>query len=319
MITPTLQLHPQHHKHLCQLELADSYEGGEPFQPDILVGSDQYWNLITGETIRERGGLVAVHTHLGWVLSGPVTLPAGTATSVNCVVHVLKVDADSGDTSGLDNQLRTFWELESLGIAENESSVQDSFKDSISLCNGRYQVTLPWKEVHPTLSSNRPQCVKRLQGLLHRLKQHPSVLSEYDALIKDQLQRGVIEKVPDETTTQSTKVYYMPHHAVTRQDKKTTKLRIVYDASAKADGTSLNDCLYAGPKYDQNIFSIILRFRLHRTALVADIEKAFLQISVVERDRDALRFLWVNDVNKPEPDIVPLRFTRMPFGVTSSH
>ena len=42
LTTPTLQLYPQHHKHLCQLDLADSYEGGDHFQPDILVGSDQY-------------------------------------------------------------------------------------------------------------------------------------------------------------------------------------------------------------------------------------------------------------------------------------
>ena len=174
-----------------------------------------------------------------------------------------------------------------------------------------------------TLSSNRPQCARRLQGLLHRLKQIPTLLSEYDSLIKDQFQKGVIEKASDETTNQSSKVYYMPHHAVKytqcmREDKKTTKLRVVYDASAKADGTSLNDCLYAGPKYDQNIFGIILRFRLHRAALVADIEKAFLQVSVVEKDRDALRFLWFDDVNKSEPDIVSFRFTRIPFGVTSS-
>ena len=218
----------------------------------------------------------------------------------------------------LDSQLRAFWELESLGIAENESTVQDSFKDTFSFSNGRYQVALPWKETHATLSSNRPQCARRLQGLLHRLKQIPALLSEYDSLIKDQFQKGVIEKVSDETTNQSSKVYYMPHHTVMREDKKTTKLRVVYDASAKADGTSLNDCLYAGPKYDQNIFGIILRFRLHRTALVADIEKAFLQVSVIEKDRDALRFLWLDDVNKSEPDIVSFRFTRIPFGVTSS-
>ena len=116
LTAPTLQLHPQHHKHLCQLDLADTYEGGEPFQPDILVGSDQYWNLITGETIHESGGLAAVHTHLGWALSGPVTLPTESATSVNCVVHVLKVDADNGDTFELNNQLRAFWEWESLGV-----------------------------------------------------------------------------------------------------------------------------------------------------------------------------------------------------------
>ena len=61
-----------------------------------------------------------------------------------------------------------------------------------------------------------------------------------------------------------------------RDDKQTTKLRIVYDASAKEGGPSLNDCLYAGPPFGQFIFNILVRFRLHQVALVADIEKGIL-------------------------------------------
>ena len=63
---------------------------------------------------------------------------------------------------------------------------------------------------------------------------------------------------------------------------------------------------------------ILLRLRKHKVALVADIEKAFLQISVADRDRDALRFLWIDDPMKADPEIVTLRFARVPFGVTSS-
>lgn len=37
---------------------------------------------------------------------------------------------------------------------------------------------------------------------------------------------------------------------------------------------------------------IILRFLTHRKALTGDIEKAFLNVSVAEEDRDVLRFLW---------------------------
>ena len=63
---------------------------------------------------------------------------------------------------------------------------------------------------------------------------------------------------------------------------------------------------------------ILLRLRTYKVALVTDIEKAFLQISVVKRDRDVLRFLWIDDTTKPDPEIVVLHFTRVPFGVTSS-
>ena len=113
-------------------------------------------------------------------------------------------------------------------------------------------------------------------------------------------------------------VHYLPHQSVTCNDKNTTKVRVVYDASARTNGPSLNDCLHTGPKFDQKILDILLRFRSHRIALTADIEKAFLMISVAERDRDVLRFLWVDDISKMNPDVISLRFARVVFGVSSS-
>lgn len=114
------------------------------------------------------------------------------------------------------------------------------------------------------------------------------------------------------------KLHYLPHHGVIREDKLTTKLRVVYDASAKNNGPSLNDCLYAGPSFGQRIADILLRFRLYPVALVADIEKAFLMISIAEEDRDVLRFLWLKDIENEFPRIQVLRFTRVVFGVSSS-
>ena len=53
-------------------------------------------------------------------------------------------------------------------------------------------------------------------------------------------------------------------------------------------------------------------------AFAGDIEKAFLNVSVAEEDRDVLRFLWVDDVTKESPEVVVLRFARVVFGVSSS-
>ena len=88
----------------------------------------------------------------------------------------------------------------------------------------------------------------------------------------------------------------------------TTKLRIVYDASAKSSGSSLNESLYAGPAFGQNIFDIILWFCLHAVALIEDIEKAFLMVSVDEDDRNVLRFLWLDNVDREIPQSIVLRF-----------
>lgn len=142
-------------------------------------------------------------------------------------------------------------------------------------------------------------------------------MREYDDIIRDQLDKGIVEPVM-ETDPALSQLHYLPYHAVIRTHKTTTKLRIVYDASAKLKGPSLNDCLHTGPKFNQLILDILVRFRSFKVALTADIEKAFLMISVAEHDRDVLRFLWVDDLAKDPPDICTLRFTRVVFGVSSS-
>ena len=117
-----------------------------------------------------------------------------------------------------------------------------------------------------------------MKGQIKSLKREPEVLEVYDSIIKDQLRSGVIERVAK--LEGACKVHYLPHQAVIRKDAETTKLRIVYDASAKEgkNGTSLNDCLHTGPSLNPLLFEILVRFRENSVVLVGDIEKAFLHI-----------------------------------------
>ena len=306
--------------HLANLDLANHTDGSSCLQVDILVGSDQYWTLATGETRRGSSGPVAIGTKLGWVLSGPVPTDSSSmgTSSVNIIsCHTLRIDTQPTDVE-LHSVLKQFWELESLGIREDDKSILDKFDQSIQFVDGRYEVDLPWKDNCTVLPDNQLLCLKRLRGLWRRLRQSPPRLKEYDTLINDQLKNNIIEVVSDPDEKVPGAVHYIPHHLVMRPDQETTKLRIVYDASARGDGPSLNDCLHTGPKFNQKILDILLRLRTHRIALIADIEKAFLQISVTKKDRDSLRFLWVDDASKSEPAIVTYRFKRVPFGVTSS-
>ena len=87
---------------------------------------------------------------------------------------------------------------------------------------------------------------------------------------------------------ESKSIHYLPHHAVVRQDKESTKVRVVYDAFARSTGPSLNDCLHVESKLNMKIFDILLRFRAYRIAIIADIEKAFLMIFIAKKDRDVL-------------------------------
>ena len=102
---------------------------------------------------------------------------------------------------------------------------------------------------------------------MRRLRQDENLLREYDSIIKSQLQQGIaeiVEPLQEESGIQeeSGRVHYLPHHAVIRQDKETTKLRIVYDASARSgESLSLNNCLFTGQKFEQKILDILIRFR----------------------------------------------------------
>ena len=302
--------------HLMGLDLADSADGNSCLPVDILIGSDYYWDLVTGSICRSEKGPTAIHTKLGWVLSGP-TLSTSSVLCSSTTTHLLRVDDKPAESTQLAEQLRSFWELESLGISEEEKTLYDEFVNNIIFQGGRYKVPLPWKEFHEPLADNYLLSVKRLRGLLQRLKRDPELLKEYDRTIQEQLTKGVIEPVsPDEKT--NNQVHYLPHHGVVHSDKATTKLRVVYDASSKTSGPSLNECLYKGPKFHQLILDLLIRFRSYRVALIAYVEKAFLMIAVDEKDRDVLRFIWVDDVTKEEPELRVYRFTRVVFGVSSS-
>ena len=194
----------------------------------------------------------------------------------------------------------------------------EEFLEKLSYKGNYYEVNFPWKATHPPLPDNYELSRQRLSGLLSRLRKEPEVLKEYDSVIRNQIQRGIVEVMERDANPGSSNVHYIPHHAVIRRDKSTTKLRIVYDASAKSDGASLNECLHAGPPLAQGIFDIMLRFRSHRVALIGDIEKAFLMVHMAETDKDVLRFSWVDDIDNVEPQVITLRFTRVVFGLSSS-
>nr|XP_047142928.1 uncharacterized protein LOC124817159 [Hydra vulgaris] len=187
----------------------------------------------------------------------------------------------------------------------------------------RYTVKLPFKNNHALLSDNYSLCIKRLNVILNKLKNDSELLNEYNKIIIEQLNSGVIEKVNNYDSSIG-EVHYLPHRPVCRKDKTSTKVRIVFDASSTLSGPSLNDCINAGPSLATPLFFILLRFRANKYAFIADIEKAFLQIALDKNDRNYLRLIWFDDIyninnsNLFSSALATYRICRVPFGVTSS-
>lgn len=146
------------------------------------------------------------------------------------------------------------------------------------------------------------------------------MLEKYSAIFKEQLENGIIEKV-NSTDSSSGIIHYIPHHPILTPEKATTKVRVVFDASAKYQKEqSLNDLLYKGSSLLKDLCGILIRFRLMEKVIIADVEKAFHQIGLNEEDRNTTRFLWAKDYHKEiSPSNVEIyRFKCIPFGVISS-
>ncbi|XP_065060233.1 uncharacterized protein LOC135687567 [Rhopilema esculentum] len=302
----------------------------DEFEVDILIGADYIWQFMLDHVVRgEQGyGPVATLTRFGYVLNGPVEIPSTNEHSSNIIIsHVLKTDNIVVDSDKhLINELHKFWDIESMGIKSNEQELtcsENPLEGKIHFNQklGKYEISLPFKEDHPVIADNYQVARKRLESLLKRLNSKPDVLHQYNEVISEQLNSGVVEKVEDTELCSAPvgSVYYNPHREVVREERQTTKLRVVYDASSKQNGeVSLNDCLEPGPNLVPLIFDVLLRLRAKRIALIGDLEKAFLNIIIQENDRNFLRFLWYDNVFEKDPELATLRFSRLVFGLTSS-
>ena len=293
---------PLEFKHL---ELAEPLHSSEERKVDILIGSDYYTHLITGKMNQSKDeSLLATESKVGWLLSGSIPKTICTnhppwATS-SYTIHINQEDEK------LDELLAKFWEVNEIPeihTPEHEN-VSEKFLKTIHFdkASGTYNVQLPWKSNKQELPTNFELSKRRLKSLIFTLKtKDPALISKYNSQLMEQLDLGFIEKVQEPTN--ATVIHYIPHFPVFK-DSATTKMRIVYDASAKTSPSALclNDCLYTGPNLIQNLSSILIKFRKHKVAFVADMEKAFLQIALHQNDRDATRFLWLKDINKSFDD-----------------
>ena len=237
-----LQIVQKHCKHL-NLNFPD--KGNLDGEIDLLIGSDNYWRFLTGELkLYDREGLVAVNFLFGWVLSGPIGVKSEELETTKLhSTHVLF----SRDIAGYENSVSRFWDLRVLGISEKETPCYNHYIEDIRKnSENRYEVSLPFKENHPLIHDHFELSKKRLLNIYKRFKDDKEFLKQYDYIFKEQLEAGIIEEVTEEGEVSQT--HYLPHHPVIRNDKATTKLRVVFDASAASKGPSFDICLYKGPQ-----------------------------------------------------------------------
>ena len=189
-----------------------------------------------------------------------------------------------------------------------------SAEKSIAYENQMYRIGIPWKESQPILPDNYDMAVRRLENTEKRLKRSSDIAVAYNKCILQYVEKGYIRKIPEYEKCESK--WYLAYFPVIRLDKETTKTRIVFDASAKYEGVSLNDVIHQGPKLQRDLFDVLLRFRRFPVALVCDIAEMYLRICIAHKDKPYHRFLWRGTSQNRHPDIY--EFDRVVFGLNSS-
>lgn len=300
---------------LNENDLADPYYF-RPNKIDILLGAEVYSQVIQhGVKKNTNGTLLAQETTLGWVLSGAFEVDQGISSpSKITVMHTSVQD---------DELLRKFWELEEPSgtkkmLTEEELKCEELFTTTTKRNkDGRYIVRLPLREIHLNgrCSGSKGIAEKRLNGLEIRLGKNIKLKADYANVMQEYLRLNHMVEVTDQEKYNKRAVY-LPHHAVVREDKDTTKVRVVFDASCKGtNGRSLNDDLMVGPSMQDELRHTVMRWRAHRICIVADIVKMYRQVLVDRQDTPYQRILWRDT---PEKELREYELITVTFGTASA-
>ncbi|XP_062703655.1 uncharacterized protein LOC134286102 [Aedes albopictus] len=276
------------------INLADpSFDKTNPV--DIILGAEIFFELfrVPGRIRLGEHLPVLVNSVFGWVVSGKSTV---SASSPPVVANVATV-------ADIHQLMEKFWKIEEddsyKPYSVEEQACEEHFCRTVTRTSeGRYIVRLPFKEgILDQLSDNRRTAVRRFHLLQTRLVRNPDLHHQYKAFIDEYNDLGHMQRI-HEYEEPTTKRFYLPHHAVLREESSTTKLRVVFDASCKTpSGPSLNDALMVGPTVQEDIRSIIMRSRKHQVMIVADVKMMYRQILVDPRDTSVQLIVW-----KPSPD-----------------
>ncbi|GFU15780.1 integrase catalytic domain-containing protein [Nephila pilipes] len=267
-------------KHLKGLKLADTTNSDA--NVSVLIGADNYYDVMTDRIKRISRKLAAAESLYGWCLIG-ISGPPNKNSSDSFAMKVV-VEED------ISKQLEAFWQLENLGIEpvnENlnckDNKILQEFEENIQFRDGRYVVKLPWKDnLKQSLDNNYEIAHERFSKLYHKFKSDQSLYTEYKNVVDSYVEQNIVERVPNSNVVGDAE-FYLPHRAVIRHDRVSSKLRIVFDASSHKRGKfSLNDSLH---------------------------------IELDDSDKNVTKFFWTDN---PESFSESLRFNRVLFGINSS-
>ncbi|XP_055527534.1 uncharacterized protein LOC129720124 [Wyeomyia smithii] len=302
--------------HLKGLPIED-YENVEP---KLLIGL-QNLHLTVPLKIREgcMGDPIATKCRLGWSVYGG-NAESHTPRTV-CHFHFdYAVDPDQE----LNDIVREYFLLDEAGItssfsrpeSDEEVRAKHLLKNTTRRVSDGFETGLLWRHDKVIFPDSYPMAFRRLQSLERRFNRDPSLYERVRHQIQDYLQKGYARLLTreDVQSADPERIWYIPLGVVTNP-KKPNKLRLIWDAAAKANGTSLNSNLLKGPDMITSLPTVLSRFRQFPVALTGDIKEMFHRIKIIRSDQNSQRFLWRNFPNeKPQTYVMQVAT----FGATCS-
>ncbi|XP_036146016.1 uncharacterized protein LOC118646671 [Monomorium pharaonis] len=269
----------------------------KPGQIDALIGGEFFLQLLDHGRIELGNGLpILQNTKFGWIIAGSVPSHLIVSRATDCPLPsnqgCLLIQQES-----IEDTIKKFWELEEYRdnkkrLSREEESCENHFINTTSrdALSGRFVVRLPFRENRRLLGQSRDIAVKRLEYLERKFQRNPEFRDRYAEFMREYVNLNHMSICE---TDNASNAVYLPHHGVVRESSLTTKLQVVFDASAKTtSGISLNDTLMVGATLQDSIIDIVMRFRLPAVAITADLQKMYRQILLHSNDHDYQRILW---------------------------
>ncbi|XP_057662250.1 uncharacterized protein LOC130897427 [Diorhabda carinulata] len=279
---------------------------GCPQEVDLLLGANIFWDLLLNEKIK-LGNNMLVNTVFGWIVTGALPIDNNKTIMCNLSSHIPE-----------DDQLKKFWEIEEIKGSNQFLSQDDIVCESLfnentfRIENGQFVVKFPLKQSPELLGRSKPEAIRRFKTLEKRFadvqfKQlYTDFIQEYETL--GHMTKLTIE--PDGIK------YFLPHHGILKEMSTTTRLRVVFDGSCETStGWSLNDLQYIGPKVQNDIINILLRFRTYKFVVSADISKMYRQILIDREHRPLQQILWRDN---PKSNFCTYHLNTVTYGTRSA-
>ncbi|GAB0095822.1 uncharacterized protein DMENIID0001_112520 [Sergentomyia squamirostris] len=299
---------PSHSLAKDSLKLPDNIVLADPWygvarEVDILLGTSIFYQSIKPEQKSIADSSVILQdTQFGWTVVGQIS-SSTISESVNCFTLSLSSVCEINELKKLFEQFQSFdkVQLSSLPMSTEEKECEKLFQETTTQDpDGHYVVHYPINAKVNQLGNSYDIAVKRQRSLEYRLDMNPEHKTMYHDFMKDYEETSHMTLKKPEDYNPNQIQCFLPQHTVVRESSVTTKLRTVFDASAKTStGISLNDCLKVGPNVQDSLHNILQRFRHELIPVVTDVKQMFRMIRVQEEFRQLQQIVYRPDKNKP--------------------